>query len=73
LGDWLGVLIAIVYVALGMATAAVSILKTRGGVVQAGLATAHAERMVAGGKVTEVARLGITDEGRRVLATTARA
>jgi hypothetical protein len=41
--------------------------------VQAGLATAHAERMVAGGKVTEVARLGITDEGRRVLATTARA
>jgi len=38
--------------------------------VQAGLTTAHAERMVAGGKVTEVARLGITDEGRRVLATT---
>ncbi len=48
-------------------------LQTRGGVVQAGLATAHAERMVAGGKVTEVARLGITDEGRRGLATTARA
>jgi hypothetical protein len=35
--------------------------------VRAGLASAHPERTVADGKVTEVARVGITDEGRRVL------
>src|SRR5262245_30320872 len=32
-----------------------------------GPAAAHAERMVNDGKVTEVARLGITDEGLRAL------
>ena len=34
--------------------------------VRAGLATAHAERVVAGGKRLEVATLRITDAGRRV-------
>ena len=37
-------------------------------VVRGRLVSAHAERMVVDVKVTEVARLGITDEGRRVLA-----
>jgi hypothetical protein len=36
--------------------------------VRAGLATATAERMVAGGKTIEVARVRITEAGRRVLA-----
>jgi len=35
--------------------------------VRAGLASAHAERMVDEGKMMEVARIGITDEGRRLL------
>jgi hypothetical protein len=35
--------------------------------VQTGLASAHAERKIANGKMTEVARLGITDEGWRLL------
>jgi hypothetical protein len=33
------------------------------------LVSAHAERMVTDGKVTQAARLGITDEGRRALAS----
>src|SRR5262245_22287218 len=37
--------------------------------IRVGLVSAHAERMVTDGKVTEVARLGITDEGRRALAS----
>ena len=36
--------------------------------VQAGLATATSERVVAGTNTIEVARLQITDAGRRVLA-----
>jgi acyl-coenzyme A thioesterase PaaI-like protein len=36
--------------------------------IRAGLATAQAERVVAGGKTVEVARVRITDAGRRVLA-----
>jgi hypothetical protein len=35
--------------------------------VNAGLATATAERMVAGGKTIEVARARITEAGRKVL------
>jgi hypothetical protein len=35
--------------------------------VNAGLATATAERMVAGGKTIEVARVRITEAGRRAL------
>jgi hypothetical protein len=35
--------------------------------VRTGLATAHAERRIVDGKMTEVARMGITDEGRRLL------
>jgi hypothetical protein len=35
--------------------------------VRAGLATAGTERVVAGGRSIEVARVGITDAGRRVL------
>jgi hypothetical protein len=35
--------------------------------VRTGLASAHAERKIVDGKMTEVARLGITDEGRRLL------
>ncbi len=35
--------------------------------VRAGLATASAERMVAGGKAIEVARMRITEAGRRAL------
>jgi hypothetical protein len=35
--------------------------------VRAGLATATAERMVAGNKVMEIARVRITEAGRRVL------
>jgi hypothetical protein len=38
--------------------------------VRAGLATAQAERMVAGGKAIEVARVRITDAGRRALRET---
>jgi hypothetical protein len=38
--------------------------------VRAGLATATAERVVAGGKTVEVARVRITDAGRRALANT---
>jgi hypothetical protein len=38
--------------------------------VRAGLATASAERMVAGGKAIEVARMRITEAGRRALAGT---
>lgn len=45
--------------------------------LRTGLATAHAERRIVDGKMTEVARMGITDEGRRLLgsdgATTRRA
>jgi hypothetical protein len=37
--------------------------------IRLGLVSAHAERMLTDGKVTEVARLGITDEGRRALAS----
>jgi hypothetical protein len=36
--------------------------------VNAGMATATAERMVAGGKTIEVARVRITEAGRRLLA-----
>jgi hypothetical protein len=36
--------------------------------VRAGLATATAERVVAGGRTMEVARVRITEAGRRVLA-----
>ena len=39
--------------------------------VRTGLATAHAERRVVEGKMTEVARMGITDEGRRLLGSDA--
>jgi hypothetical protein len=35
--------------------------------VRTGLASAHAERRIVDGKMTEVARMGITDEGRRLL------
>ncbi len=35
--------------------------------VRAGLATATTERMVAGGRTMQVARIRITDAGRRVL------
>jgi hypothetical protein len=35
--------------------------------VRAGLVSAHAERMVDEGKMMEVARIGITDEGWRLL------
>lgn len=35
--------------------------------VRAGLATATAERMVAGGKAMEIARVRITEAGRRAL------
>ena len=35
--------------------------------LRTGLATAHAERIIVDGKMTEVARMGITDEGRRLL------
>jgi hypothetical protein len=35
--------------------------------VRAGLATAKAERVMAGGRSMEVARVRITDEGRRAL------
>jgi hypothetical protein len=35
--------------------------------VHAGLATVHPERVVAGRKTTEVARVRITDAGRRIL------
>jgi capsid protein len=35
--------------------------------VRAGLVTASAERMVAGGKAIEVARMRITEAGRRAL------
>jgi hypothetical protein len=35
--------------------------------VRSGLATAHGERVVAGRKAMEVARVKITDAGRRVL------
>jgi len=35
--------------------------------VHAGLATAHAERMVAGERTIEVARVRITEAGRRAL------
>jgi hypothetical protein len=33
--------------------------------LRTGLASAHAERRMVEGKMTEVARMGITDEGRR--------
>jgi hypothetical protein len=36
--------------------------------VRAGLATARAERMVAGGRAMEVVRVRITEEGRQALA-----
>jgi hypothetical protein len=36
--------------------------------VRAGLATAQAERVVAGGRTIEVARVRITEAGRRALA-----
>jgi hypothetical protein len=36
--------------------------------VRAGLASVRTERMVAGGKAIEVARMQITDAGRRALA-----
>ena len=36
--------------------------------VRAGLASAHAERMVADGKTTEVARLKLSEAGWRALA-----
>jgi hypothetical protein len=39
--------------------------------LQTGLAFAHAERKIVDGKMTEVARLGITDEGRRLLVSDA--
>jgi hypothetical protein len=35
--------------------------------IHAGLATAKAERVVAGGRTIEVARVRITEEGRRAL------
>ena len=35
--------------------------------LRTGLATAHSERRIVDGKMTEVARMGITDEGRRLL------
>jgi len=35
--------------------------------IRAGLATAGTERVVAGGRQMEVARVGITDAGRRAL------
>jgi hypothetical protein len=38
------------------------------GLIQAGLASATAECMVAGNKAIEVARVRITEAGRRVLA-----
>jgi len=40
--------------------------------VRAGLATATAERMVAGGRSMEVARVRITEAGRRVLVGSSR-
>jgi hypothetical protein len=40
--------------------------------VNAGLATATAERVVAGGRPIEFARVRITEEGRRVLGDTIR-
>jgi hypothetical protein len=39
--------------------------------VRTGLASAHAERRVVEGKMTEIARMGITDEGRRLLGSDA--
>jgi hypothetical protein len=36
--------------------------------VQAGLASAHAERIVAGSRKMEVARMQITDAGRKAFA-----
>ena len=36
--------------------------------VRSGLATAQAERVVAGGRAMEIARVRITDAGRRALA-----
>ena len=39
--------------------------------LRTGLATAHAERRIVDGKMTEVARMGITDEGRRLLGSDA--
>jgi hypothetical protein len=39
--------------------------------VRTGLASAHAERRVVEGKMIEVARMGITDEGRRLLGSDA--
>jgi len=39
--------------------------------VRTGLASAHAERRIADGKMAEVARMGITDEGRRLLGSDA--
>jgi hypothetical protein len=39
--------------------------------IHAGLATAKAERVVAGGRAIEVARVRITEAGRRALAETA--
>jgi hypothetical protein len=38
--------------------------------IRAGLATAQSERVVAGGRTIEVARVRITDAGRRVLTET---
>jgi hypothetical protein len=38
------------------------------GVVRAGLATAQAEPILAGGRAVEVSRVRITDAGRRALA-----
>ena len=38
------------------------------GLIRAGLATASPECVVAGGKTIEIARVKITDEGRRALA-----
>jgi hypothetical protein len=40
--------------------------------IRAGLATAGTERMVAGGRTIEVARVRITDAGRRALSGRAR-
>lgn len=38
------------------------------GLIRAGLATAQAERMMAGGRAMEVTRIRITDAGRRAIA-----
>ena len=40
--------------------------------VRAGLATAKAERVIAGGRAVEVARLKITEAGRRATADRAK-